>query len=808
MALSLKKFLPHILIIFGFIALSLAYFNPVLSGKQIFQSDIMHYIGMSKQQTDFRAATGEETYWTNSAFGGMPTYQLGAKYPHNYIKELDSVLRFLPRPADYLFLYFIGFYILLLTLKVDFKLAALGALAFGFSTYLIIILGVGHNSKAHAIAYMPLVLSGILLVFQKKYIPGFLLTTVAMALELSANHYQMTYYLLLLVLILGAVYLFEAYRNKQLPHFFKSVGIMVIAVILAIGLNATNIMATQEYVKESTRGKSELTINSDGSPKEVTSGLDKDYITEYSYGFLETFNLFIPRLLGGGNGEDVGKDSETYKFFTSVGASPIEALREVKRTPTYWGSQPIVEAPAYVGAVVLFLFVFGLFMVKGPTKWWLVGGVIMSLLLSYGKNLGFLTNFFIDYVPMYNKFRAVTSIQVILELCIPVLAIFGLVELFKNPEKGSEQLKALKIAAGISGGVAVLFLLFKGSFDFVGANDGYYRQAYGEYGQSFVDALKADRKSMFTYDSIRTLLLVLFSASGIWLFLNKKVTQNMLIIGLAVLILFDLVSVDRRYVNNENFVSALQVSKPFQANQADLEIMKDDSHFRVFDVVSSGARASYFHNSLTGYHAAKMGRYNELFDFYIVKNNMNVLNMLNTKYVIADDDKGNVFPYVNQDANGNAWFVSSLEKVNSANDEMMALDSLNTRIKAVTTQELASSNFNVDSLSTIDILDYKPNYLKYNSNNNHDGFAVFSELYYANGWNAYIDGQLSPHYRVDYVLRGMPIPKGQHTIEFKFEPHVVKTGSTIALASSILFGLLILGGIAVMRKQKFDKLED
>src|SRR5690606_19271893 len=324
-------------------------------------------------QTDFRAATGEETYWTNSAFGGMPTYQLGALYPHNYIKKLDSVLHFLPRPADYLFLYFIGFYILLLTLKVDFKLAALGALAFGFSTYLIIILGVGHNSKAHAIAYMPLVLSGILLVFQKKYIFGFLLTTVAMALELSANHYQMTYYLMLLVLILGAVYLYDAYQKKLLPHFFKSVGIMMVAVILAIGLNATNIMATQEYVKESTRGKSELTINPDGSPKKMSTGLDKEYITEYSYGFLETFNLFIPRLLGGGNGEDVGKDSEMYKFYTSIGASPIEALREVKHTPTYWGSQPIVEAPAYVGAVVLFLFVFALFMVKGRLKWWLVG---------------------------------------------------------------------------------------------------------------------------------------------------------------------------------------------------------------------------------------------------------------------------------------------------------------------------------------------------------------------------------------------------------------------------------------------------
>ncbi|MBA6153632.1 YfhO family protein [Gelidibacter maritimus] len=798
MALSVRKFLPHVLIIIGFIALSLAYFSPVLSGKQIFQSDIMQYIGMSKQQTDFRAATGEETYWTNSAFGGMPTYQLGALYPHNYIKKLDSVLRFLPRPADYLFLYFIGFYILLLTLKVDFRLAALGALAFGFSTYLIIILGVGHNSKAHAIAYMPLVLSGILLVFQKKYIFGFLLTTVAMALELSANHYQMTYYLMLLVLVLGAVYLYDAYKKKLVPHFFKSVGIMVVAVILAIGLNATNIMATQEYVKESTRGKSELTINPDGSTKAISNGLDRDYITEYSYGFLETFNLFIPRLLGGGNGEDVGRNSEMYKFYTSIGASPIEALREVKRTPTYWGNQPIVEAPAYVGAVVLFLFVFALFMVKGRLKWWLVGGVVMSLLLSYGKNLGFLTDFFIQYVPMYNKFRAVTSIQVILELCIPILAVFGLVRLFNDLEKRDHKLKALKLAAGISAGIAILFILFKGSFDFVGANDGYYRQAYGEYGQSFVDALKADRKAMFTYDTLRTLILVLLSSGGILLFLRKKLSENGLIIVFAALILIDLVGVDRRYVNSENFVPSLQVNKPYQANAADLEIMKDDGHFRVFDVTSSAARASYFHNSLSGYHAAKLGRYNELFDFHIAKNNMNVLNMLNTKYIIADDEKGNIFPYENVEANGNAWFISELEKVNSANEEMIALDSLDTKIKAVTTQEIPSSKFSTDASSTISIVEYKPNYLKYQSNNDFDGFAVFSEIYYADGWNAYIDGELQPHFRVDYVLRGLPIPKGQHTIEFKFEPQVVKTGSTIALASSILFGFLILGGIVIL----------
>ena len=659
MQTSFKKFLPHVLILVGFVVVSLLYFNPVLSGKQIYQSDIKHYIGMSKQQNDFREATGEETYWTNSAFGGMPTYQLGAKYPHNYIKKVDSALRFLPRPADYLFLYFIGFYILLLSLKVDFKLAALGALAFGFSTYLIIILGVGHNSKAHAIAYMPLVLSGIILTFRQKYIAGFLLTTVAMALEIEANHFQMTYYLMLLVIVLGIAYLVDAYRKKLLPHYFKAVGLMVVAVILSIGLNATNIMATQEYVKESTRGKSELTINADGSPKKPTSGLDKEYITEYSYGLLETFNLYIPRFMGGGNSEDVGKDSAMYKFYTSIGASSVEAIQETKTTPTYWGNQPIVEAPAYIGAVVLFLFVFALFLVKGRLKWWLVAGTILSLLLSYGKNLGFLTDFFIDYVPLYDKFRAVSSIQVILELCIPVLAIFGIVRLFNNFEGDEKKLKALKYSALITGGLAILFLLFKSSFSFVGGNDGYFRQVYGEYGESFVTALKDDRRAMFTTDTLRTLILVLLSSGTIFLFLKKKLSETLVVVVFAALILFDLVSVDRRYVNNDNFVSSIQVNKPFQPNAADLEILKDTTHFRVFDVASrEPGKAAYFHNSLSGYHAAKLGRYDELFDFHIAKNNVNVLNMLNTKYIIASDQSNtNVGAFTEYtEPNGNAWF--------------------------------------------------------------------------------------------------------------------------------------------------------
>ncbi|MDN3666887.1 YfhO family protein [Algibacter miyuki] len=806
MQFSIKKALPHILVLLGFVILSLAYFSPVLQGKEIYQSDIVQFIGMNKQQKDFKAQTGEETYWTNGAFAGMPTYQLGARYPHNYIKKIDSALRFLPRPADYLFLYLLSFYVLLLVLKVDFKLAALGALAFGFSTYLIIILGVGHNSKAHAIAYMPLVLSGIVLTFRKKYIAGFLLTVLAMGLEIVSNHFQMTYYLMLLVLILGLAYLVDAYQKKTLPHFFKSVGILFGAVILAVALNATSVMATQEYVKESTRGKTELTINPDGSPKPITSGLDKDYITQFSYGFAETFNLFIPRFMGGGNGEDVGKDSATYEAFRKLGATTTQAAEEAKRAPLYWGEQPIVEAPAYVGAVILFLFVFALFLVKGRLKWWLVGGTIFSLLLSYGKNLGFLTNFFIDYVPFYNKFRAVTSIQVLLELCIPVLGIFGLVRLFNSFEKREEKLHALKYATAITGGLALLFLVMKSSlFDFVGVNDGFYSK---NYGPDFVDALKEDRKSVFTTDTLRSLALVLLSAGLIFAYLKDKLKENGLIIAFTVLMLFDLVGVDRRYVNNDDFVASIQMNKPFEANEADKAILQDDGYYRVYDLVSGPSKASYFHNSLNGYNAAELKRYREVFDFYISKNNINVLNMFNTKYLIAQGEKGEVFPYTNEEANGAAWFVNQLKKVDSANDEIMALDSLDNKHVAVFTKgkdELLpteSKTFKVDSLASINLVSHAPNNLKYTSNNSNEGFAVFSEVYYGNGWKTFIDGKPTEHSRVNYTLRGLFIPAGKHEIEFKFDPDVVKTGSYIALASSALFGLLLLGGLFFQFKKK------
>ncbi|NJW54134.1 YfhO family protein [Salinimicrobium oceani] len=805
MTFSLKKVLPHLFVFLGFIVLSLAYFYPVLQGKEIFQSDIAQYIGMARQQNEFRAETGEEPYWTDAAFGGMPTYQLGANYPHNYIKKLDSLLRFLPRPADYLFLYFIGLYILLLVLKIDYKLAILGALAFGFSTYLIIILGVGHNAKAHAIAYMPWVLGGILLCFRQRYVPGFLLLAFGMALEINANHFQMTFYLLLLVIVLGIAYLVDAFRKKLLPNYFKALAVMLVAVILAIGANATNLMATQEYADFSTRGDTGLTITPEGAP-DKSDGLDYNYITEYSYGILESFNLFIPRFMGGSSAEDVGQDSAIYQQLLQLGASPLQAAQFAEAAPTYWGDQPYVGAPAYIGATVLFLFVLALFLVKGRKKWWLVGGTVLALLLSWGKNFGFLTDIFINYMPLYNKFRAVSSIQVILELCIPVLAVLGLCTFFYREEQPEKKIHALKWSTIITGGVALIFLLFKSSlFSFSGASDGILIQ---QLGPEFVRALKEDRRAVFSADTLRSLIFVLLTAAALWLFLKKKISQNLTVIVLGALLLIDLVVVDRRYVNAEDFVNSSRIAQPFQATEADREIMQDDAHYRVFDLSGSPfntARTSFFHNAIGGYHAAKPGRMQELYDFYLSQNNLQVLNMLNAKYFIIPTEEGTI-AQENPETNGNAWFVQEVKFVDDANEEILALDGINTRRVAIVDNDfkefVPKTSFPADSSAQIELISYQPNELKYRSNSPEEAMAVFSEIYYPHGWQAFIDGEEAPHFRADYVLRAMIIPAGEHEITFKFEPQVVKTGSSIALASSVLLGLLLIGGIFYGIKRK------
>lgn len=801
---SLKDLLPHILVILGFVFVSLAYFNPVLQGKEIFQSDIVQFIGMAKEQNDFRAETGEEPYWTDAAFGGMPTYQLGAYYPHNYIKQLDSALRFLPRPADYLFLYFLGFYILMLVLKLDYKLAFLGALAFGFSTYLIIILGVGHNAKAHAIAYMPMVLAGILLCFRGKYIGGFLLLAFAMALEIGANHFQMTFYLLLLVIILGIAYFVDAIKKKQVSHFFKSLGVMVVAVILAVGANATNLLATQQYTEFSTRGDTGLTITPEGAAKPA-SGLDYEYITEYSYGIIETFNLFIPRFMGGSSSESLDENSELYNQLLAMGASPVQAGGFVKNAPTYWGDQPFVGAPAYIGATVIFLFVFALFLVRGRLKWWIVGGTILAIMLSWGKNFPLLTEFFINYVPLYDKFRAVSSIQVIAELCIPILAIFGLYRLFNEFEKPEEKEEALKWATIITGGLALLFLIFKSTlFNFSGGNDAIYVQ---QMGADFVRALKEDRKAIFTADTIRSLVFVLLSAALIWLYLKQKAGKNLVVLGFGLLILADLIAVDRRYVNNEDFVSSRQMRQPFQKTAADEKILQDPGHFRVFDLAESPfntGRTSYFHNSVGGYHAAKPGRMQELFDFYISRNNMEVLNMLNVKYFIIPTEQG-VQAQENPEAFGNAWAVDSVKWVENANEAILSLgetDLSSTVIINTEFREQIPKNVEADPSVQIEMVEQEPNHLFYKFSASKEQLIVFSEIYYPYGWKSFIDGEEVPHVRANYVLRAMVVPAGEHTITFEFDPEVVKTGSSIALASSLILGLMLLGGIFYSFKRK------
>ncbi len=800
----MKKFqsiYPHLLALVGFVLVSLIYFYPVLQRKQIFQSDIAQYTGMAKEQIDFRVATDTEPYWTNSAFGGMPTYQLGAKYPHDYIGALDDVLRFLPRPADYLFLYFLGFYGLLLVLKIDPLKAFFGAIAFGFSTYLIIILGVGHNSKAHAIGYMPLVIAGFLMVFQKRFIWGGLLTLFATALEINANHFQMTYYLLIFLLLLVGYFTYQFIKEKDFKGLGFAFGSLALAGIFAIGANATNLLATTEYTKFSTRGKGELTFTANGSKVTENTALSRDYITEYSYGIAESFNLVAPRLFGGSNNETLGTESSMYQFMISQGVPAAQAEDYVQGMPTYWGDQPIVAAPAYIGAVVFFLAFLALLIDKRRIKYVFFGGAMIALVLSWGKNLPTVTNFFIDYIPLYDKFRAVSSIQVLLELCFPVLAVMGLQSFFQLDQ--IQQKKALLQSTLFGVGVMLILFLFKGTFNFSAASDDYFIK---NYGPAFVDALKSDRKTMYSADLLRSAFFILIVAGALWLYIKNKFAQNTTIILIGLVMIFDLFLVDKKYVSAKDFVSKREIEVPFQATPVDLQILQDSSNYRVFEINGnlSSARASFFHKSIGGYHAAKPRRMQQLFDYQIAKNNLEPLNFLNVKYLIQTDKEGKEFPIANPEANGNAWFVNQIQLVSTADEEMKALDKLDSKKVAVINSKefkFRKTAFVKDSLASITLDLYQPNHLKYTSTNTSDGLAVFSEMYYKNGWNSYVDGNKVEHLRANYVLRALPIPAGKHTIEFKFEPKVVKTGSTIALLSSIGMVLLLVAGIYFDRKK-------
>ena len=804
-----KKLLPYIIAIAIFIFASLTYFYPVLKGQKIAQSDITQFRGMVKEINNFRADKNTEPYWTGASFSGMPAYQISAYYPNDFVRSIDRTFRFLPRPADYTFLYFLSFFVLMLALKIEWRLAILGALSFGFSTYLIIIFGAGHNAKAHAIAYMPLVLAGVLWVFQKRYILGFLVTGFGLALEIYTNHPQMTYYLGFCLLILVVVEFINAIKEKLLPVFIKQSVVIIAAVLLGIGANSSRLMAMKEYGDYSTRGKSELTITPDGSVKEAAVGLDKAYITEYSYAKLETFNLFIPRFMGGGTVEKLENSSELYKVIeTKLGKKGADYFTD--QALTYWGDQTIVEAPAYIGAVIFFLFFLGLFLVKGRLKQWLLAATVFSILLSWGRNFEGLTNFFIDYVPLYNKFRAVSSIQVIAELCVPILGVLALKEFFSLKISSEEKIKALKKSLYAFGGLIIIGFLLAHSFStFEGIRDTTYLNIEKEYNIiGVLDAVIADRKAMLLIDVLRSLFLMLLTAGVLWMFLKSKLKQGIAILIIAVFVLFDLVSVDKKYVNKDDFKSSRKIEKPFIASNADKLILQDKTHFRVgnFSVnpMNDGS-TSYFHQSIGGYHAAKMMRYQELFEYQIAKNNMQVLNMLNTKYFIVDNDKGEKQAQQNPDANGNAWFVENVKVVNSANSELQILDSLNTKMSAVIDKskllDNVNFNFEKDSTATIKLINYDVTELTYRTKTEKEQFVVFSEIYYKDGWNAYIDGKLTNHFRVNYVLRGMKIPAGEHEIEYKFEPKVIQQGGMISLFSYISIILVFVVWFFYGKKQ-------
>jgi hypothetical protein len=619
-----------------------------------------------------------------------------------------------------------------------------------------------------------------------------------------ANHFQMTYYLMLLCIVIVIANAVASFKSDELKFFLKASLSFIPAIILAILLNITNLLATQEYAETSTRGDTGLTIEPNGTQK-VKSGLDYDYITEYSYGILETFNLFIPRFMGGSSSESLDQDSEVYKELISMGASPVQALEFSKNLPTYWGDQTFIGAPAYIGAGVIYLFVLALFLTKGRIKWWIIGGSLLTLALSWGDNFSLLTKLFIEVMPFYDKFRAVSSIQVIIEFCLPILAILGLVRLLDSNVSYSDKWEALKKTTLILGGLSVLFLLLKSAlFDFSGINDGRYAE---QYGAKFIRALKEDRKAMFTTDTIRSLVFVLLIAGAIYLYLKEKLKRPVFIGLIGIFVLVDLIGVNNRYVNEEDFVAASVMERPFQANQADLQIQKDTSHFRVYDLTSNplnSARASYFHNSIGGYHAAKPGRMQELFDFYIYDGKQSILNMLNVKYFIFSDE-GKPVVQQNRDHLGNAWFVNEVVTVENANQAILALDSINPSTTAIVEQnqfDVPEQTYDVQFSDEIRLTSYKENELIYDYESEGERLVLFSELYYPQGWNVTIDGQETEHFRANYVLRALQVPAGKHQITFSFEPEVVKLGGTITLASFIVLMLIILGGLGYQYKRK------
>ena len=827
-----KKFLPDVVVVLVFAIISFAYFLvPVTQGKILFQHDASAGVGSAQELTEYQNRTGETTRWTNSIFGGMPTYQMSPSYQSTdgLSQVMNAYHLWLPDNVWFLFAYLLGFYILLRAFDFRQTLAALGSIMWAFSSYFLIIIAAGHLWKVMALAYLPPMIAGIVLAYRGRYLSGFIVTALFTAFEIKANHVQMTYYYLFIILFMVIAYLVKAVREKQLAGFMKSTGVVAAAAVIGIAINLSSLYHTWQYQKESMRGKSEL-VKKDAA-NQTSSGLDRDYITQWSYGIDETLTLLVPNAKGGAT-VPLSKNATAMAKADPQIQSMIPQLYDA--IPQYFGTQPGTSGPVYVGAFVLFLFILGLFIVRGSMKWALLAATVLSVLLAWGHNFMGFTNFFLDYIPMYAKFRTVASILVIAEFTIPLLAALALKKIVDEPEVLTKQMKFVYTSLALTAGVALLIALFPGMMEpFVSDQE---RQMItsiqgmdGNTANMILSNIAAMREAMVSADAWRSVIVILIGFALLFLYKMKKLRADYMVICMAVLCLVDMWQVDKRYLNDEMFVPKSERDMPHQATSTDLAIMKDKSlDYRVLNLASNTFNeneTSYFHKSIGGYHPAKLRRYQEMIDAYIApemqaamqaiaaKNgNMQevdgakvfpVLNMLNTKYFILPLQGGATMPLQNIYAQGNGWFVDKINYVADANAEYSGVGKIDVRHEAVADKKfeaaLGQAKAN-DSTAIVKLDKYEPNNLQYTVNSKNGGVVVFSEIYYP-GWTATIDGQPAELGRVNYILRAVSVKPGKHTVVLDFHPTSISTTETIAYIAIVIL-LLAIAGAGYMEWRK------
>ena len=815
---AIKKLIPDMVAILVFAVISFAYFCPaVTEGRILSQHDSVAGIGAGQEGKEYLERTGERTRWTNSIFGGMPTYQMAPSYDStDLLKGIENLYHlYLPTYVWYVFVMLLGFYILLRAFNFKVWMAGLGAIIWAFSSYFFIIIAAGHIWKFITLAYIPPTIAGMVLCYRGKYWLGGLVTALFVALQISSNHVQMSYYFLFVMLFMAIAYGVQAYQQKTLARFGKSTGVLVVAGLIGVCINLSNLYHTYEYSKESMRGKSELV--KENSANQTSSGLERDYITQWSYGIGETFSLLVPNVKGGASVPLAANEKAMEKANPMYGSI-------YSQLGQYWGEQPGTSGPVYVGAFVVFLFVLGLFIVKGPMKWALLAATVLSILLSWGKNFMGFTDFFIDYVPMYNKFRAVSSILVIAEFTIPLLAMLALKEVVATPSIIKERKKDFLISFGLTGGLALLFAVLPKVFfpSYVSTMEMNALQGIpADQLVPLLANLEEVRMSLFTSDAWRSFFIVLLGAGLVWAYGMGKLKQIPLLAALVVLCLVDMWSVNKRYLYDEQFVEEQVQTQGFRQTETDKMILEDEAlDYRVLNLASNTFNennTAYWHKSVGGYHAAKLRRYQEMIEEHISGEMQGlykavadaggdmeqldpsafpVLNMLNTRYFIFPLQGGQTVPLANPFALGNAWFVDEVEYVNNANEEIEAIHGLNPTEKAIVDKKFESvvQSLPSDSTATIELVAYEPNYLKYEVSSDKGGTVVFSEIYYP-GWKSTIDGQEVAHGRANYILRAMNVPAGQHVVEFRFDPTSLHVTENIAF---VALGLLALLAIVVV----------